>query len=110
QGKWEEAALEFNKAIGIEKEPALLALLYRNRARLHLERQDLNAALQDYNRAIKQEPPASKSAELGRTHNQRGHLLYRLERYDEAVAAYDQALAILPEYASAHLGRAEALL
>jgi tetratricopeptide (TPR) repeat protein len=39
----------------------------------------------------------------------RGRMLAALQRYDEALVAYDKALAIKPDYADAKVSRAEVL-
>ena len=41
--------------------------------------------------------------------NNHGYALAKLQRFDEAVAAYDRALALRPEYAEAHSNRGHAL-
>ena len=43
------------------------------------------------------------------THNNRGNALRDLRRYAEALASYDQAIALRPDYAAAHSNRGNAL-
>jgi tetratricopeptide (TPR) repeat protein len=40
----------------------------------------------------------------------RGQLLQRLKQFDEALEAFDQALTMVPNYASAHYDRAVCLI
>jgi serine/threonine protein kinase/lipoprotein NlpI len=79
-----------------------LALLYRDRAMLQLDRQDPAAALEDFRRVLDLDPRATDHAECGR-------ILYGLERYQEGLQSYEAALALDAGYAAAHLGRAETL-
>ena len=39
------------------------------------------------------------------THNNRGAVLLQLQRYDEAMASFDQAIKLKPDYANAHYNR-----
>jgi serine/threonine protein kinase/lipoprotein NlpI len=111
QKQFEIAIDEMNSAIAAasqlvgakQLEPANLALLYHDRARLHLERPDREAALRDFEQAIRVAPRAED-------HVERGRILHRCNRSQEAVAAYDAALALNPHYADAHRWRAKALI
>src|SRR5206468_3183094 len=47
---------------------------------------------------------------LADVHARRGHLLLRLDRFPESLAACDAALAIAPDLAGAHRDRVAALL
>ncbi len=42
-------------------------------------------------------------------HNNRGTALQKMERHDEALAAYDRAIALKPDYANAHFNRGSLL-
>src|SRR5215469_13279945 len=42
-------------------------------------------------------------------HNSRGNVLVALQRFDEAVASYDKAIALTPDYAEAFCNRGGAL-
>jgi tetratricopeptide (TPR) repeat protein len=89
-----------------ELEPAVLARLYHSRGQLHQKRKQLDAALRDFDEAIKIQARAED-------HIERGRLLHLLRRYEEAVAAYDAALAVRrdsPSLVPAHRWRAEAML
>jgi tetratricopeptide (TPR) repeat protein len=81
------------------------ALLYRARARLHLERQDLRSALLDLQAAILVEPPG-----LVEDHVSCGHILRLRHRHADAVRAYDEALALGKPDADVFWGRALARL
>jgi tetratricopeptide (TPR) repeat protein len=85
-----------------ELERSALALLYRNRALVQLDRQDPEAALDDFRQAIQIDPRAEDHVECG-------HILHSLQRFQEALLAYDAALKADADHASAYLGRAEAL-
>jgi tetratricopeptide (TPR) repeat protein len=80
-----------------------LVQLYRQRSQLHRQRGDQAAALGDCDQALRLKPSAEDHAE-------RGRILYQCQRYDEAVAAYDAALALQPHYVEIYRWRAEALL
>src|SRR5262249_48683088 len=81
------AAQQLDKALEVadrqtkagQVEPSAVALLHRNRARLHLLRGDADAALSDWDRALALAPSPEDHAE-------RGRILYREKRYPEAVA------------------------
>jgi tetratricopeptide (TPR) repeat protein len=86
-----------------QERPASLALLYRDRGLLHLECREEQAALGDFEQAIRLAPRAEDHAE-------RGHILKSRKRYEEALAAYVAALELQPDFADAHRWRAEVLL
>ena len=47
---------------------------------------------------------------MRRRFNNRGNALRELKRFDEALASYDKALALKPDYAEALINRGNALL
>src|SRR5262249_44165576 len=102
QGKWQEAASVFDRAIPVVDHPAAL---YRTRARLFLERGKPSAALGDLQKAIERESPR-----LADDHVERGHIFHRGDKYAEAVQEYEEALRIAPDHADAHRWRAAALV
>jgi tetratricopeptide (TPR) repeat protein len=104
QGIWDRALGMYGKAI---KHEPNLAFLYRMRARLHLEVQNLEAALDDFARALEKETQRRNRA---KDHAERGRILHLRKRYQEAVCEFDAALALWADYANAHLWRADALL
>jgi tetratricopeptide (TPR) repeat protein len=107
--KWDEALRYFNEAV--EREPGY-AFLYRNRARLRLERGEPDAALQDFEQAIRKAraDPGADPHDLARDHVGRGKILLLRKEYPGALGAFDLALKAWPECADAHLQRARALL
>jgi tetratricopeptide (TPR) repeat protein len=109
QQRWDEAKKQLDRAL--ELEPSL-AVLYRLRARLHLERpdNDLDAALADYGEAIKLEAPTGDRKALAKDYAERGRILHRSQRYQKAVTAYGAALKADPSYANAYLWRAQTQL
>ncbi|HXG12712.1 MAG TPA: protein kinase [Gemmataceae bacterium] len=108
QKEWDAARQHLAKAI--ELEPGL-ASLYRSRAAVHLERQDLAAALDDFDEVIRiDEATAAPPSTVAKDYADRGRLRYRREQCQEALADYDVALRHRPDYALAHRWRAEALV
>ncbi len=105
QKKFDEAVRQLGLAI--ERAPGL-ASLYRERGRIYLEKPDLEKALHDFEQAVRLELP--ESTFLAIDHAERGRVLHRQGRYAEAVAAYDAALKVRPDYAVVHRLRGEALL
>jgi tetratricopeptide (TPR) repeat protein len=85
-----------------QMERPALALLYRSRGRLRLGLPNRQAALEDFQQAIRVSPCAEDHAECGR-------LLSGLRRYQEALLAYDAALKADRGHAGAYIGRAETL-
>jgi tetratricopeptide (TPR) repeat protein/tRNA A-37 threonylcarbamoyl transferase component Bud32 len=103
----EKAREEFAQAITLQPDRVDL---YRNRARFHLRRNDLKAALADFETAIRKEAANGPSHDLAKLHGWRGRIRDQLHEHKEAVAAYDQALAIWQDYTDAYLWRGVALL
>jgi tetratricopeptide (TPR) repeat protein len=107
QGKLDQSLAQLDQALS--RKPS--ADLYRARARLHLARKDFAHGLPDLERAIALEPAGVKSALLAEDHAERGRLLYRQDRFRDALRAFDRALAAhATDYPLAHRLRAEALL
>jgi tetratricopeptide (TPR) repeat protein len=107
QKQWDKAQAQLDKAVEFAPD---LAFLYRLRARIHLERPDhLNAALRDCEKAIEAERALAgvSSPALAKDYAEKGRILHRSHRVQEAVAAHDVALKIDPRYANAHLWRAQ---
>jgi tetratricopeptide (TPR) repeat protein len=95
------AAAELVKSGQLER-PAL-RLLYHNRAWLHLDRKQPETALKDFKKAIEVDAHAEDHAACGR-------ILHSLQRYTEAISAYEAALQANSGHADAHLGLAWTLL
>jgi tetratricopeptide (TPR) repeat protein len=51
----------------------------------------------------------AKAPDYAEGHNNRGAVLQKLARYDEALASYDRAIALKPGYANAHFNRGATL-
>jgi tetratricopeptide (TPR) repeat protein len=105
QKRWEDAANELTRAIDLAPDPALL---YGLRSRVCLERDDLDGALRDQEKAIALERAAGDSAALARGYVAKGRILARKQTYAQALAAYQEALRVRPNYAEASLACAEA--
>jgi tetratricopeptide (TPR) repeat protein len=107
QKQWDQAQAQLDKAVELAPD---LAFLYRLRARIHLERPDhLDAALRDCEKAIEAERALAgvSSPALAKDYAEKGRILHRSHRHQEAVAAYDVAIKIDRSYANAHLWRAQ---
>jgi tetratricopeptide (TPR) repeat protein len=107
QKRFADAGREISTAVRLRPD---LALVHRARGQLHLERGDRKAALRDFRRAIRLEPPGSSSALVAGDHVECGRILQLQGRFREAGAAYDSALAVCPDHALAHYLRGEVLL
>ena len=90
--RWGEAIEQLDLAIARAAEQAIL---YRNRALVNLNRDDLDAALRDFGEAIRLASGPSPSLASDQAH--RGRILHRGKRYEEALAAFDAALKIRPD-------------
>jgi tetratricopeptide (TPR) repeat protein len=108
QHKWNEALIQLDQAIRLK--PTDLAGVYRTRAQLYLEQRNAEAALRDFERALKAYPPGANRSEMATVHADSGDVLYRLGRYQEALSAYDAALRINATLPSVYRSRAQALL
>lgn len=105
QQRLDEAVALLDEALRAtrDREPSVQAQLYGQRARLHRERHDWDAALDDLDRSLRAFPSAADHAE-------RGRVLYARRQYQEAVAAYDAALRLPSAEAEICRLKAEALL
>jgi tetratricopeptide (TPR) repeat protein len=97
QKNWDDAVEQFTRAIA--RKPGWPPL-YRCRAAVQLGRDDPSpaqraAALGDLEEAIRHE--AAQSAALAGDHTARGELLRQSQRSEEALAACDAALAVVPD-------------
>jgi tetratricopeptide (TPR) repeat protein len=110
QGNPDEAAAQFDRAIRLQPD---LAALYRGRADIAMG--DPNAtparrasALADLDRAVRLETPGNPV--LADDFTNRAWLLHRDGSEEEALAACDAALKVVPEFVRAHRLRAAVLL
>jgi tetratricopeptide (TPR) repeat protein len=86
------------------------ARLCHSRAEAQLARGDPAAARLDFEQAIAQAPPGSTSDWLATDYVELAHLQFQGREYDAALKSCAAALGRWPDYAPAHLRRAEALL
>jgi tetratricopeptide (TPR) repeat protein len=89
--EWDRALIQLDAAV---VRAATLPVLYWVRARVQVERRDLEAALRDCDLALElvlKQPAAQQQAQLLPLFTLRGQVLTRLKRYEEALAAYDLA-------------------
>jgi tetratricopeptide (TPR) repeat protein len=91
-------------------EPAALARLFQERAKLHLTCKSPDKALADLERAVLAEAPGKQSPTLAESYSLSGRILFEQKRYQAAVEACELALQAQPGHRAAHLWRAEALL
>ncbi len=115
-GRLDEAGQHLDLAIalaqrqvqGAELKPAVLAQLHHSRARLHLQRQDRQAAVRDLEEAARlaETEPALRA----RAEADRGRVLHLQEKLEEALAAYDSALKSAPGRLDVLRWRGEVLL
>jgi serine/threonine protein kinase/tetratricopeptide (TPR) repeat protein len=91
-----------------ELDAGTLLVLHRHRYHLHLERGDTHSALGDLQTMLAL--PGLEARARARVQRDRGHLLFRSGKLDDALAAYDAALVAAPRDADAMHWRAELLL
>ncbi len=112
QGRLDDAAAAFERAIACHPEPNVAAGLYRSRALLHAYRSDITpaqheAALRDLDAAIRQEPDQANKV---RDHVDRAKLFFARRQSPQALAACDAALELAADDAEAHRVRISALM
>jgi eukaryotic-like serine/threonine-protein kinase len=112
QGRRADAIAQLDTAIRLGPE---VARLYRERAQARLNESgdspttgDAEAALGDLDASIQREEPGSRS--VAEDQVLRARLLFAANRYADALAVSEAALAIAPELAQAQLLRVSALL
>ena len=106
--KDEDAALAVLDS-AIEKTPAI-ALLYETRGRLHKKRKNVQAARNDFEKAISLHASGATSQGLVNNRLELGQLLESAGDHKAALAQYEAAARDQPENASAHLLRSKPLL
>jgi tetratricopeptide (TPR) repeat protein/tRNA A-37 threonylcarbamoyl transferase component Bud32 len=89
-------------------DPGILLLLHRQRYRLHLEGDDVAAALAELQAVIDLDGLAAQA--LAHAHRDRGRLFHSSGQTKSALREYDAALASAPGEAETWLCRAETLL
>lgn len=78
---------------------ANLAVAHNNRGNAHEDLGDLQAAMADFDRAIRLD------AGFGEAYFNRAYLHYRLGRFDAAILDYDRAIQLIPTNASVYFNR-----
>jgi tetratricopeptide (TPR) repeat protein len=111
QEKADEAFDQYSRAIALRPDRAVF---YRGRADVDRTRRDSTSAqraraLRDLEQAIRLEEPGNRVL-LARDHTQRAKLLHLDHREDEALAACESALKIVPDSDEAHGLRIAVLL
>ena len=106
QHKWIEAVHELDEAVHMR--PADPALYY-TRARLHLDRGDRQAARRDFKLTIEHET-AARSLRSASAHVELSHLNHLEQKYEDALAECDAALATWPNYSLAYRQQGSTLL
>jgi tetratricopeptide (TPR) repeat protein len=104
QRKLKEALEQYNEAIKWEEK---LPSLYRLRARLYLELQNWDKALEDFAQAIRLDN--SQPQVQARDHTERGRILNMRKQYREAAREFEEAIRLWPTSAAAHFRLADAL-
>jgi tetratricopeptide (TPR) repeat protein/tRNA A-37 threonylcarbamoyl transferase component Bud32 len=112
QGRLVEAEAAFTRGIACHPEQRVLAGLYRSRALLRANRNDLTptqraAVLGDFEQAIGREPDKTKKSS---DQVWRARLFLRANQCPEALAACDAALSLAPDDPDAHRIRVAALM
>jgi tetratricopeptide (TPR) repeat protein len=104
---WDAALQLLTQALNRRPEDARL---YHTRAEARLARRDRAAARRDFEQAIARAPAGSRSDWLATDYVELAHLQFQDRQYDDALASCAAALGRWPDYAPAHLRRAETLL
>ena len=109
QHRLAEAAEQLNRAVALTA-PAGLAAVYRSRAKVDQQQNNLEAAVRNLELAVPLEPGGKASASAAADFVLMGRLLMRGGKHEEAVRAADAALAITADDSAAYRLYAEALL
>ena len=86
------------------------AALYYTRARVHLALKDTAAARRDLEQAIARTRDGTRRGAPGEHLVELGVLKHRAGEWHEALADFDAALAMQPDYPPAHRQRAQTLM
>jgi eukaryotic-like serine/threonine-protein kinase len=104
-GRWDEALATLGEAItGHPRE----AVLYRARSQVYRLRSRTDEALKDLQRAIELVPPQDPASATD--HLEQALILQQAGRFEESLAACDQALRLKPNQPEPHRVRAVALM
>ncbi len=97
QGQWDEAIIEYTKAIELDPQ---LALAYNNRACTYNEKGEFDRAIADCDRAIELDP------QLAEAYGNRAFAYMVKGEIDRAIADCDRAIELDPQLAGAYVNRA----
>jgi tetratricopeptide (TPR) repeat protein len=89
---------------------AVLAAVFRSRAKVNEQLNDWKAAVSDLEQAVRHEPAGASCPAAAVDLRRMGQLLLKGGRADDALRAADAALAVSPDEPATHRVRAEALL
>ena len=105
QGRLDEAIALLDRAVHLEPQAAIV---HRQRGRLHAERREFAAAEADLRTAAGLETLSSpaRAEDLALL----GQMLFRQQRYDEALTVWDEAISLDPDQPQSHLWRAALLV
>jgi tetratricopeptide (TPR) repeat protein len=107
QNRLSDAAREIVEAVRLRPD---LPLVYRARGQLRLKEGNLDAALRDFQEAIRREPAEGSSTALADEYVECGRIRHQQGRFADAVADYDRALQKRTDHAAAHYLRGMSLL
>jgi tetratricopeptide (TPR) repeat protein len=105
--EWAAAVAALDKALVLRPGDAGF---YHSRAELDLDRGDATAARHDFRQAIDHTAPGSAPKRLATDHVELAQLHHEAGKYQDALAACDAALRLLPDYAPAFRQRADTLV
>src|ERR1700722_19194570 len=94
-----DAVLNYDKAIELVPDSGET---YNNRGAAYMDLEEFEKALDDFKKAY------ARNNKIPEIPNNKANALMRMRRVTEAMAAYDAAIKIKPDYANAHLGKAMA--
>lgn len=97
--KYDRGLAACTRIINASKEKLVIAAAYRARGSWKEKKNQLEAALQDYNAAIDIEPRNVEG------YDYRADVYQRLGEFDKALADYNMATQIDPSYAAAYFSR-----
>jgi len=103
QGKYAEAEPLYKRLLEIAvdfKEAQFISYTYRGIS--HLEKEQIDDAISDFNKAIELNPRNAAA------YISRGIAYYKQGQIDQAISDYDKAIEINPEYAEAYYNRGNA--
>jgi serine/threonine protein kinase/Flp pilus assembly protein TadD len=107
QNRFADAARETDAAVCLRPD---LPWVYRARGQLRVKEGNLDAALRDFEEAIRREPAEGLSTAFADEYVECGRIRQQQGRFTDAVADFDRALQKRPDHAVAHYLRGMSLL